>query len=88
MICDVIHVGIALDTFFEIQDGSQVLCTVSKFKAFSRRFENDGNRTKADLVTVLLLLNARDLGKTITPASFLQYEKFQLLLHIFLLNKH
>ena len=54
------------NTIFEIQDGGQVLCTVSKFKAFSGRFafENVGNGTKTDLVT-LILLNARDLSKII-----------------------
>ena len=37
---------------------------MSKFKAFSGRFafENIGNRTKTDLVS-LILLNARDLSK-------------------------
>ena len=52
--------------FFEIQDGCQVLCTVSKFKAFPSQFafENIGNRTKTDLVT-LILLNAKDLRKII-----------------------
>ena len=64
MIDDVI--GIA-QYLFEIQDGGQVLCTMSKFKAFSSRiaFENVGNRAKTDLVT-LILLNARDLSKIIT----------------------
>ena len=44
-----------------------MLCTVSKFKAFSSRnaFENVINRTKTDLVT-LILLNARDLSKITT----------------------
>ena len=55
------------NTFFEIQDGGQTLCTVSKLKAFSSRcaFENVGNRTKTDLIT-LTFLNARDLSKIIT----------------------
>ena len=55
------------NTFFEIQDGGQVLCTVSKLKAFSSgcAFQNVGNRTKTDLVT-LILLNGRDLSKIIT----------------------
>ena len=54
MICNVI--GIA-QQLFEIQDGGQVLCTVSKFKAFSCQcaFENVGNRIKMDLVTQILL---------------------------------
>ena len=59
MICKVISTAQYL---FEIQDNGQVFCTVSKFKAFTSRFafENVGNRTKADLVA-LILLNARDL---------------------------
>ena len=56
-------VDIAQHIFYS-QDGDQVLCTVSKFKAFScrRAFENVGNRTKTDLVT-LIQVNARDLSK-------------------------
>ena len=52
------------NTFFEIQDGGKVLCTVSKFRAFPSRlaFQNIGNRTKTDLVT-LILFNARDFSK-------------------------
>ena len=50
-----------------IQDGGQVIYTVSKFEAFFSRFafENVGTRTKTDLVT-LILLNARDLSKILT----------------------
>ena len=52
---------------FEVQDGGQVLRTVSKFKAvFSRfAFENVRNRTKTDLVTLICLI-ARALNKIIT----------------------
>ena len=64
MICAAI--GIA-QHLFEIQDGGQVLCTMSKLKAFSsqRAFYNVGNRTYTNVVT-LILLNARDLSKVIT----------------------
>ena len=51
------------NTFFENQNDGQVLCTVSKFKA-SCAFENVGNRTKMDLVT-LILMNAGDSSKII-----------------------
>ena len=42
-----------INAFFQIQDGGQLLCTVSKFKAFSSRcaFENVGNGTKTDLLS-------------------------------------
>ena len=65
MICDI--KGVICNAFFEIQDRGQVLCTVSKYKAFSGRcaFENVEKRTKTDLVT-LIVLNASDLSKIIT----------------------
>ena len=51
------------NTFFEVQDGGQVLCTLSKFKSFFSQFEFDNvKNTKTDLVT-LILLNAKDLRK-------------------------
>ena len=64
MICDVIGI---VQYLYEIQNGGQVLCTVSKFKSFysGLAFENVGNRIRTDLVT-LILLNARDLSKIIT----------------------
>ena len=54
------------NTFFEIQVGGQIHCTVSKFKAFSGRFvfESIGKRAKTDLI-ILLLLNAKYLSKII-----------------------
>ena len=60
--CDVI--GFAQYHCFEIQNGGDVSCTLSKFKAFLSQFalENVGNRTKTVLVT-LIALNTRSLSK-------------------------
>ena len=62
--CDVIY--IAPIPFFEIQDGSHVFCTLSKFKAFFSQFvlENVRNRTKTVLVT-LIALNTGNLSKIV-----------------------
>ena len=54
MICDI-------NTFFEIQDCGQKLCTASNSRF---QFENVGNRAKTDIVTPTSL-NARDLSKMI-----------------------
>ena len=57
-----------INTFFQIQDGGQLLCTVSKFKAFSSRcaFENVGNGTKTDLLSNTNTVECKDLSKIIT----------------------
>ena len=49
---------------FEIQDGGQVFCTMSKLKAFLSHLalENVGNRAKTVLVT-LIALNKSNLSK-------------------------
>ena len=52
--------------FLEIQDGSHVFSTLSKFQAFFSQFvlENVRNRTKMVLVT-LIALNTRNLSKIV-----------------------
>ena len=61
MTCDVIGIE---QYPFEIQDGGHVLWIVSKFQAFSSRFEfeNVSNRTETVLVT-LRVSNTRNLSK-------------------------
>ena len=64
MICDVIDVA----QYFLLKSkmAAKYFALCQNLKLFPSRFafENDGNRTKTDLVT-LTLLNARDLSKII-----------------------
>ena len=53
--CDIVGIAQYICIIFETQDGSLVLCTVSKFQAFPGcfAFENITTRTKTVLLTLI-----------------------------------